>query len=80
MMQQYSAGGYKCCDGGDAIYPEDWGVDANGYWVVLDGARIEVPANRLVTKPNPTHRAVAWIYPPNNQPGHLQCFAPGTLS
>lgn len=80
MMKQEAVGGFRCCEGDDAIYPEEWGADGVAYWVVVNGKRLVASADRLIDGkhgPNPTGRAVVWIWPKGSD--HVQCFAPGTL-
>ena len=73
------SGNGKCCSYADGrtVEDPDWGTDAAGYWVVVDGKKFSVPANALVPGPNKFGRAVVWPYMNGNGETKIRCFLPG---
>lgn len=97
-----AAGKGLCCSFADglALDDPDWGTEsvagADGqsqvvYWVTVNGKKIDVPPEAVVTEPNKFDRAVVWPYydhwehtpgsdKPNEMHGvgiHIRCFLPG---
>ena len=71
---QRSVSGASCCDDADGHPVTDWGRGPNGYWVVFDGVRHDVPASSLVKGSHPHGIAVVWVLPGT---GFVRCFLPG---
>lgn len=77
-----------CCSFADglALDDPDWGTEsvagADGqsqvvYWVTVEGHKIAVPAEAVVTAPNKFGRAVVWPYQDMNGHTQIRCFMPG---
>lgn len=77
-----------CCSFADgvSIRDVDWGTEsvagAEGqsqivYWVVIDGRKIAVPPQAVVTEPNKYGPAVVWPYQDMNGVTQIRCFIPG---
>lgn len=88
-FDQLASGKGLCCSFADglALDDPDWGMEsvagADGksqvivYWVKIEGQKIDVPPEALVTEPNKFGRAVVW--PLRDSGGHwtVRCFMPG---
>lgn len=84
-----SSGKGMCCSFADgrSVADPDWGTEkaADGsqhYWVVVDGERLTVPDNAVVTEPNRFGPAVVWPYRGAAQGGdeiktQIRCFIAG---
>jgi hypothetical protein len=70
--------GIPCCDDADGFTPPDWGIldDGSGYYVVVDGVRVTVPPEAVIT-PNLLGEARVWYVLQNGMP-HIRCFLPGS--
>lgn len=78
-----------CCSFADgrSIRDVDWGTEAVAdgektvirYWVVVDGQKLDVPPDAVVTEPNKFGSAVVWPYLEGGKTA-IRCFMPGTLS
>ena len=77
-----------CCSFADgrAVEDPDWGTEsvaiAGGeneirYWVIVDGQRLNVPPDALVTEPNRAGHAVVWPYQDASGATQIRCFIPG---
>jgi hypothetical protein len=75
-----------CCSmaDGQSIATDDWGMEGDHYWVRLNGKKIIVPDEALVTEPNKFGPAVVWPYFGTNYDGsnnrddiRVRCFLPG---
>lgn len=73
-----------CCSFADgrSVADPDWGTNAKGYWVVVDGVKYDVPPEALVTVPNKFGQAVVWPYPEYSPDTgqtvtKIRCFLPG---
>lgn len=80
-----------CCSFADGVKIEDpdYGTEAVAsgdgteirYWVRLDGQKISVPPDALITEPNKFGPAVVWPYAESNGDGtqtvKIRCFMPG---
>lgn len=76
-----------CCSFADGVAIEDvdWGTDQVTlagqsivtYWVMLDGQKIVVPPEAVVTVPNRYGRAVAWPFTDEYGKMQIRCFMPG---
>lgn len=87
-FEKLASGKGLCCSFADGVAIEDvdWGTqaikDVKGkssivYWVVVDGQRLLVPPEAVVTEPNRYGKAVVW--PERDSKGRLtvRCFMPG---
>jgi hypothetical protein len=87
-FERLASGKGLCCSFADGVVIEDvdWGTEAirgvEGkssivYWVVVDGQRLVVPPEAVVTEPNRYGPAVVW--PERDSSGRLtvRCFMPG---
>jgi hypothetical protein len=64
-----------CCDDADGFEPPDWGhTEAGGYWVTVDGEKLDVPETSVIT-PNLLGEARVWVAP--THPKYVRCFLPG---
>lgn len=77
-----------CCSFADglALDAPDWGTEqvagADGkmqvvYWVVVDGKKIDVPPEAVVTVPNRFGEAVVWPFSDESGNVQIRCFMPG---
>lgn len=76
-----------CCSFADGVAIEDvdWGTEAVTvagkstitYWVMLNGKKIVVPPDAVVTVPNKFGRAVVWPYQDGSGATQIRCFLPG---
>ena len=68
-----------CCSFADGrtVEDPDWGTDNKGYWVKVDGFRVSVPNDAVVTVPNKFGKAVVWPYSGGDGPPLIRCFLPG---
>ena len=68
-----------CCSfvDGRTVADPDWGTDEHGYWVIVDGEKLAISPDALLTVPNKFGQAVVWPY--KDAEGNLQirCFLPG---
>ena len=81
-----------CCSFADGrtVADPDWGTEpvatADGtqvrYWVRVDGQKIVVPPDALITEPNrdPRGRAFVWPYQDTDGKTQIRCFLRGTES
>jgi hypothetical protein len=67
-----------CCSQADGrtVAASDWGIKDGHYWVTLDGKKLPVPDEAVVTDPNRFGQAIVWPY---YYGGELtvRCFLPG---
>lgn len=79
-FDKLASGRGLCCSVADGrtVDDPDWGTLGDHYWVIVDGERIAVPPEALVTEPNRFGAAVVW--PVQNIDGetYIRCFMPGT--
>ena len=68
-----SKGGAVCCDGKDAFAVDEWGVEREEYFAVVDGKKHPVPPKAVIEKPNRHGQAIVCFYPD----GRVRCFVPG---
>lgn len=89
-FDKLASGRGLCCSFADgrSVADPDWGTEAIAgadgqsqvrYWVIVDGKRITVPPDALVTEPNRYGPAVVWPYLVNGEPA-IRCFLPGALT
>ncbi|MGB6538795.1 MAG: hypothetical protein WBF58_22875 [Xanthobacteraceae bacterium] len=86
-FDQLASGKGLCCSFADGISvaDPDWGterVSAAGraeivFWVVVDGKKLMVPTEAVVTAPNRFGPAVVWPYQDVNGVTQVRCFMPG---
>lgn len=74
--------GVGCCDTSDGkrVEDADWGIENDSYWVMVDGQKLVVPPEALLTQKNRAGVAIVW--PMSDQDGKtiVRCFIPGTLT
>ena len=80
-----SPGHGNCCSFADgrAVVEEDWGTQekpTSHYWVVVDGAKLDVPDDAVVATPNKLGSAVVWPYKDSGGKMLIRCFLAGTMS
>lgn len=80
-FEQLSSGKGLCCSFADGrtVEDPDWGMQGDSYWVRIDGKKIIVPKDALVTEPNRYGKAVVWPYLVNGDPA-VRCFLPGVMA
>jgi hypothetical protein len=76
-----------CCSFADgvSIRDVDWGTESVTlageasvvYWAMIDGKKIVVPPEAVVTEPNKFGPAVVWPYQDMNGVTQIRCFIPG---
>lgn len=76
-----------CCSFADGVKVEDldYGTEAVAagdetqirYWVKIDGQKLSVPPEALITAPNKFGPAVAWPYRDADGVTQIRCFMPG---
>jgi len=68
-----------CCSFADGVTVEDpdWGTDGAHYWVNVEGEKIVVPDEALVSVPNKFGRAVVWPFKDSDGKTQIRCFMPG---
>jgi hypothetical protein len=87
-FEKLASGKGLCCSFADGVVIEDvdWGTEAirgvEGktsivYWVLVDGQRLVVPPEAVVTEPNRYGPAVVWPYRDSNGRLTVRCFMPG---
>lgn len=76
-----SPAGGACCSNSDGrkVDGPDWGIEEGLYWVVIDGKKLSVPPENVVTGVNRVGFAVIWPYFKEGQLA-VRCFLPGALS
>jgi hypothetical protein len=85
-FEHLSSGRGPCCSFADgrSVADPDWGTaavaTADGnvmrYWVIVDGQKIIVPPEAVITEPNRDGRAIVWPY--QDAAGtQIRCFMPG---
>jgi hypothetical protein len=76
--------GIGCCDTSDGrrVEDADWGTGTDGsYWVVVDGQKLAVPDQALLTQKNRVGTAIVWPYlDPATNEVKIRCFIPGSMS
>lgn len=70
-----------CCSFADgrSVSVVSWGIEHGRYWVFVDGQKVIVPDDALVTAPNHKDVAVVWPYYEGTVL-RIWCFMPGPLS
>ncbi len=76
-----SKSGTLCCGVADGVPVEEWGIEKNNYWVMIDGQKLTVPDNALVTDRNISGKAIVWVNRSgaNQEKIDVRCFMPGDL-
>lgn len=71
-------GGYCCAEtDGIKIDDPDWGEDERGYWVFVNGAKVQVPPGAVIHDRHPkVGYAVVWKQVFDGKPV-IRCFLPG---
>lgn len=85
-FDQLASGKGLCCSFADGVAIEDvdWGTEQVTlagesiitYWVMLNGHKIVVPPEAVVTEPNKFGQAVVWPYQ-DGDVTKIRCFIPG---
>lgn len=87
-FNQLASGKGLCCSFADGrtVKGPDWGTEAVAgadgksaivYWVMVDGQKIDVPPEAVVTEPNRYGDAVVWPYKNYEGKTRIRCFLPG---
>ena len=68
-----------CCSFADGMTVEDpdWGTEGSHYWVIIEGTKLTVPSEALVTVPNRFGRPVVWPIVNGDGSIEIRCFMPG---
>lgn len=75
-----SPDGAYCCAETDGIRLQDpdWGRNDKGYYVVVEGQRVDVPKDAVIKKRHPAiNWAIVWILHEQGKP-FVRCFLPGS--
>lgn len=78
-----SQAGSLCCSNADGKKVDDpnWGYADGLYWVIVDGKRLSVPSEAVVSVNNKVGFAVVWPFYNGVDPDpKIRCFLPGALS
>jgi hypothetical protein len=67
-----------CCSFADGrtVATDDWGIKGAHYWVIVDGQKIVVPDDALISASNRLGQAIVWPYEYEGQLA-IRCFIPG---
>lgn len=79
-FDKLASGKGLCCSVSDGrtVEDPDWGTDGDHYWVRIDGKRLIVPDDAVVSEPNIFGRAVVWPITNANGDTTIRCFLAGT--
>lgn len=86
-FDRLASGKGLCCSFADGVSlsDPDWGTERVAtaqsyvirYWVAIDGQKIIVPPEAVVTVPNRFGQAVVWPYRDETGKTQIRCFMPG---
>lgn len=81
LANVYNKGKVNCCTDAEAasVQDPDWGIEGERYWVVVQGAKRQVPPEAVVEGPNRWKVALLWLIQQPLGVQQIKCFMPGAL-